>query len=323
MATSSAGDQHFAAHPSTKIGYVSLNVSDISQSLEFYESTLGFKVMGRQSAAGDRALLSPTGSNSTYLVELRKAARKEEMHRRRSAGLYHFAILLPERRFLADALVLLLQGEKRGRVRFDGMADHGVSESVYIRDPDSNGIEIYRDRPRPEWPPLQQQNGLVASADGSRQQIRMVTERLDMQSLLAQATDEGWKGMPAGITIGHVHLHVRDLGRALQFYSGALGLGLTFALPGAYFFAAGDYHHHVATNTWLGSDDNVAAAAQPGAKATELIGLNHFAIKIPDEKEVKKIAENVSRHGIIPVSQEHGAIMVRDPDGITVKLYCR
>lgn len=298
-----AGRHFFAAHPSTKIGYVSLNVSDMPQSLEFYQSILGFKAMGRQSSAGDRALLSSADGNPAHLVELRKAAKEKETAtaaERKRAGLYHFAVLLPERKFLADALVLL--GEKRGQVRFDGMADHGVSEAVYIRDPDFNGIEIYRDRPRSEWQVL------------PAGQIKMVTERLDTASLLAQATASGWKGMPAGTAIGHVHLHVRDLGSAMQFYSQGLGLGLTFAFPGAYFFAAGNYHHHVAANTWLG--ENVAAASP------EAVGLNHFAIKVPDEKGVERMAENISRHGMMLGSQEErGSATVRDPDGITVKLY--
>jgi catechol 2,3-dioxygenase len=300
MATTAGG--RFVAHPSSKIGYVSLNVSDISQSLEFYESVLGFKVLGRQSSAGDRALLS-VDNNTAHLLELRKAAKKEGAEQQKRAGLYHFAILLPERKFLADALAFL-GGETRGQVRFDGMADHGVSESVYIRDPDFNGIEIYRDRPRSEW---------QVTSSG---QIKMVTERLDTEGLLAQATAAGWKGMPAGTTIGHVHLHVRELGRAMQFYSQILGLGLTFTFPGAYFFAAGGYHHHVATNTWLGQ--NISAAALP---EEAVVGLNHFAIKVPDEKEeLGRAAGNLLRHGVL-VSQEQNSATGRDPDGITVKLY--
>lgn len=293
-----AAGEHFTAHPSTRIGYVSLNVSDIPQSLEFYQSILGFEVVGRPS--GDRALLSSDG-NSKHLVELRKAAKPAGYEKKR-AGLYHFAMLLPERKFLADALVLL--GERRGQVHFDGMADHGVSESVYIRDPDFNGIEIYRDKPRAEWQLL----------SGGR--VKMVTERLDTENLLAQATTAGWKGVPAGTTIGHMHLHVRDLDKAMQFYSQAFGLGLTLALPGAYFFAAGSYHHHVAVNTWLGND--VVAAASP---EEEEVGLNHFAIKVPDEKELQRATNNLSSRGVLLASQERGSVTVRDPDGIAIKLY--
>ncbi|MEO9363887.1 MAG: VOC family protein [Nitrososphaera sp.] len=294
-----AAGEHFTAHPYTRIGYVSLNVSDMPQSLEFYQSMLGFEAVGRPS--GDRALLSSDGGNSEHLIELRKAA-KPAGDKKKRAGLYHFAVLLPERKFLADALAHL--AERRGRVHFDGMADHGVSESVYIRDPDFNGIEIYRDRPRAEWPVL----------PGGH--IQMVTERLETEDLLAQATAAGWKGMPAGTTIGHVHLHVRDLDGAMQFYSQALGLGLTFALPGAYFFAAGNYHHHVAANTWLGKD---LAAASP---EEEVVGLNHFAIKVPDEKELQRATSSLSSQGVLLASQERGsATTLHDSDGIAVKLY--
>lgn len=142
----------FNIYPDTRIGYVSLNVSDIDRSLDFYEKVLGFKKVDRP--YGERALLSMDGHPS-YLVELLQAKEeaaagyKAGMSATRRAGLYHFAILLPERKYLADMLQNL--SERRGEIRFDGLADHLVSESIYIRDPDNIGIEIYCDRPSLRW----------------------------------------------------------------------------------------------------------------------------------------------------------------------------
>jgi catechol 2,3-dioxygenase len=275
-------------HPSMKIGYVSLNVSDIQRSVQFYQSVLGFKTTGRVS--GEKALLSVDGSPS-FLVELQQAEEKDAFKR---AGLYHFAVLLPERKFLAGMLRHL--GEKRDQVHFEGMADHLVSESIYIRDPDMNGIEIYRDRPSSEW-----------NWDGKH--VRMATERLDAEGLLRE--DVQWEGMPAGTTIGHMHLHVRDLGKAMEFYSEILSLDLTSVFPGAYFFAAGRYHHHIATNTWLGND---ALAASP-----EQIGLNHFGIKLPGKEELEKTMGHISQK--VRVKEGQGSVSVSDSDGMAIRIY--
>ena len=280
-------------HPSMRIGYVSLNVPDLQKSLDFYRSILGFKVVGRPSC--ERTLLSAGGSN--YLLELLQLkgndAKPENARAPKRAGLYHFAILLPERKFLADMLENL--NEKRDGVYFEGMADHLVSESLYIRDPDSNGIEIYRDRPRPEW-----------SWSGGH--VRMATERLDMQDLLMERTGQGWKVMPAQTVIGHVHLHVSDLAKALEFYSETLGLNLTGSFPGAHFFAADKYHHHIAANTWLGKD---IAPASP-----DKAGLNHFGIELPDSEFENTVAHLESR-GIAVKDSGH----LQDLDGITIRLF--
>jgi catechol 2,3-dioxygenase len=216
---------NFNIHPATRIGYVSLNVSDIDRSLDFYEKVLGFKKVHRPS--DERALLSVDGHPS-YLVELLRAKKVTEagsntgMSTIKRAGLYHFAILLPERKYLADMLRNL--SERRGEIHFDGLADHLVSESIYIRDPDNIGIEIYYDRPSLQW-----------EWDGSR--VRMATNSLDTEDLLRELTASGWKSMPVKTVIGHVHLHVRNLAKAMMFYREILGLNLTATYPGAYFFA--------------------------------------------------------------------------------------
>lgn len=295
-----------------KIGYVSLNVSDLPRSIEFYESILGFKAASR---SGEKTLLYPAagdgdgdgGSSSPAIVELKQVTAAEATAgsgaAEKRAGLYHFAVLLPERRFLADVLVHL--GESRERMRFEGMADHLVSESIYIRDPDFNGIEIYCDRPRSQW----------QWDSGGR--VQMATERLDTDGLLREASGQGWKGMPAGTTIGHVHLHVSSLEKASCFYSEALGLDLTCEFPGARFFAAGRYHHHVAANTWLGRG---LLPVLPGG-----VGLDHFAIELSSAQALG----NAMKHLLLKSGHvNQGAlsdtsVFLHDADGIAVRLYCR
>ncbi len=168
----------FNIHPATRIGYVSLNISDIDRSLSFYEKVLGFKKVDRPS--NERALLSDVdGHTSSYLVELLQAKEAAGYYKAsmsettRRAGLYHFAILLPERKYLADMLQNL--SERRGEIRFDGLADHPVSESMYIRDPDNIGIEIYCDKPSLQW-----------EWSGSR--VRMVTDLLNTEDLLRESS---------------------------------------------------------------------------------------------------------------------------------------
>ncbi|HEX6281352.1 MAG TPA: VOC family protein [Nitrososphaera sp.] len=301
--------QHdFNIHPATRIGYVSLNVSDIDRSLDFYEKVLGFKKVDRPSS--ERALLSVDGHPS-YLVELLQAKEaaagyKASMSETRRAGLYHFAILLPERKYLADMLQNL--SERRGEIWFDGLADHLVSESIYIRDPDNIGIEFYCDKPSLRW-----------EWDGSR--VRMATDRLDTEDLLRESTASGWKEMPAKTVIGHVHLHVRNLAKAMKFYREILGLNFTATYPGAYFFAAGKYHHHIATNIWLGTSIQLASS--------EHVGLNHFGIELPNKEQYEKMAEQLRQYKIETPPQygqskgSSKSVFLRDRDSITIRLYTR
>ena len=297
----------FNIHPATIIGYVSLNVSNIDRSLDFYERVLGFKKVGRPS--NERVLLSVDGHPSN-LVELLQADEvgadsKVRMSETRRAGLYHFAILLPERKYLADMLQNL--SERRDEIRFDGLADHLVSESIYIRDSDNIGIEIYRDRPSLQW-----------EWDGS--QVRMATDRLDTEELLGESTASGWKAMPAKTVIGHIHLHVRNLAKARKFYHEILGLNFTATYPGAYFFAAGKYHHHIATNIWLGT------SIQPAS--SEHVGLNHFGIELPNMEQYDRTAERITQYKIetSQYAQSNGSsksVFLHDMDGITIRLYTR
>jgi catechol 2,3-dioxygenase len=299
----------FEIHPAARIGYVSLNVSDIQRSLEFYQSVLGFRKVRNKSPTTDRVLLSSGETQSSApmleLVQARQTGSNSVIPRR--AGLYHFAILLPERKNLADTLLYL--SDKQDQVHFDGLADHLVSEAIYIRDPDFNGVEIYSDRPRSEW----KWNGKDNDSDYSR--LQMATLPLNTKDLFKESTDAGWTGMPAGTIIGHIHLHVSNLSNAMKFYHEILGLNLTTTYPGAYFFAAGRYHHHIATNTWLGS--NILPASP------QSIGLNYFGIELPNIEEFDKTVKQLQQYNIVEQSSSLSskAILIYDPNGIRIQIY--
>jgi catechol 2,3-dioxygenase len=227
------------------IGQVSLVVRDRDRSLAFYRDVLGFE----QASGG----LAPPGGR--VLIDLHE--RADAVARpRRSAGLFHFAILVPSRAALGQSLRRL--HEKRWGIT--GAADHLVSEAIYLDDPDGLGIEIYRDRPRDSW---QVEDG----------QIAMATDPLDVQSVMDEpGAERPWAGLDAGTVIGHVHLHVPYLDRAEALYCGRIGFTpMLRRYPGALFVAAGGYHHHLGLNTWAG-----AGAPPPPENA---VGLRSFTIE--------------------------------------------
>jgi len=298
----------FKIDPTTRIGYVSLNVSDIQTSLEFYQSILGFRQIQKKSSA-DRVYLSSGQTQSSFpMLELVQTSQTDSnLASSRRAGLYHFAILLPERKNLSD--VLLYLSEKQDKIHFDGLADHLVSESIYIRDPDLIGIEIYSDRPQSGWKWNSKNN------NNNNSQLQMATLPLNTDDLLKESTDKGWTGMPTNTVIGHVHLHVSNLSNAMKFYRDILGLNLTTTYPGAYFFAAGKYHHHIATNTWLGA--NILSASP------ESIGLNHFSIGLPNKEEFDMTLKQLQQQNIVESNSEISskAIFIQDPNGIRIQVY--
>ena len=214
----------------THIGSVRLQVADLDRSLEYYQQVLGLRVLSR---GPQEAALGADGA-SRPLIVLAEQRGVQPVPRGGLLGLYHFAVLLPDRaalgRFIAHLSALGVHA---------GSADHAVSEAIYLTDPDGLGIEVYADRPRAAW------------RSDSTGQLFMTTAPLDVRSLVAASGGEPWTGMPAGTTIGHVHLHVGDLGAAEAFYHQALGFDkVVWTFPGALFLSAGGYHHHLGTNVW-------------------------------------------------------------------------
>ena len=143
----------------------------------------------------------------------------------------------------------------------------------------------------------------------------MTTLPLNTKDLLKESTDTGWTGIPTSTSIGHIHLHVSNLSNGMKFYHEILGLNLTTTYPGAYFFAAGRYHHHIATNTWLGS--NILPASP------QSIGLNYFGIELPDIEEFDKMVNQLQQYNIVEQgsSLSSKTILTHDPNGIRIQVY--
>jgi catechol 2,3-dioxygenase len=242
------------------LGPVHLTVADLDRSVAFYESALGLRVHRREDPV---AALGAGGDDLVVLHEERDA-RPAGRH----AGLYHYALLFPSREELARAVQRLVATG----TAISGASDHGVSEAIYLPDPDGNGIELYADRPRAAWPP---------PAAGER--VGMFTRALDLRGLLELAGDaEPARHAGDGLRVGHMHLHVGDLGAARAFYVDTLGFEVMASMPSALFLAVGGYHHHLGANTWRGEG---VGPAPPGT-----VGLREWTIVLPpgaDERVVE------------------------------------
>jgi catechol 2,3-dioxygenase len=278
----------------TSPGAVSLTVSDLARSRAFYETALGLGV--RESDDGGLAFSVPGGADLVRLYGDPSAPALD----RRATGLYHQAILFPTRLDLAHALARLAEA----RWPLDGVADHLVSEAMYLSDPDGNGIELYRDRPRADW-----------RYDGG--QLQMATLPLDLRNLAAEldAADGPQAAAPAGTVIGHVHLQVASIPDAEAFYHGVLGFDVTTrGYPGALFVSAGGYHHHLGLNTWHSAGSGPAAGS---------VGLRSYEVVVPDAAELEHVLGRVRDAGLDVDRRGADSAAVRDPSGNLVVLLCR
>jgi catechol 2,3-dioxygenase len=269
-------------HPATDVGLVALTVSDLARSLVFYTDVMGFALLHKD--VGQAVL----GAGNTPLLALCEVPGAP--HAPRSAtGLYHFAILVPSRadlgRWLRHWLELGLP--------MPGQGDHLVSEALYLSDPEGNGIEVYRDRPRAEW----------TWANG---QVQMAVDPVDIAGLLAEAEAEGkpWEGMPVGTKIGHMHLQIGDVEPARAFYADLLGFDVVAQMPSALFVSAGGYHHHIGMNTWHSRGQGPA----PEGSA----GLRYFTLRQPDADAIATVVARLDAAGI-PHHEESGGVAFDDP----------
>jgi len=273
----------------THLGRVILQVSRLDTSLGFYQTVLGFRVAARVASS---ALLAAQGDGPP-LIELRERAGARPVPRRGCFGLYHVAILLPDRASLGR-FVSHLEG-LRARA---GAADHLVSEAFYLQDPDNLGLEVYADRPRSSWRRI-------------GRELMMATDPIDVAGLLGTAGSARWSGMPAGTTVGHVHLHVGDLAQAAAFYGEGLGFDRTvWHYPGALFFGADGYHHHLGTNTWAGE---AREAAEDEA------GLLEWEVLLPTPHDAFAALDSLAAAGATVERGPDGG-GTRDPWGTRVRL---
>jgi len=281
-----------ALDPATRVGLLSLTVADLGRSVAFYTEAIGLSILERTERA---ATLGVAGTPLLLLTE-HPGARPWPHDQYGYTGLYHFAILLPTRvdlgRWLRHWLELGLP--------LPGQGDHLVSEALYLSDPDGNGIEMYRDRPRDEW---QWVGG----------QVRMAADPVDVRGMLAEAerSDRPWNGLPEGTRLGHIHLQVGDIRQAAAFYHEVLGFDIVAQMPTALFVSAGGYHHHIGLNTWH------SRGAGPAPLGTA--GLRFFTVDLPSEDARRAVVARVTAAGFV-ATETPSAVVVQDPWHNTILL---
>ena len=272
------------------IGKVHYNVSNLERAAYFFEEGLGMKVLEKS----EQSVTLGTIADQPLLVLHRV---NNPTPRKKTTGLYHVAIRLPNREDLARLIYHLVNNQ----VELDGVADHGVSEALYLTGPEDMGIELTCDRDYDQWPI--DENG----------QLDMITEELDLDNLILtiQGKNKKWTGLPAGTTIGHIHLRVAELENTAEFYT-TLGFKITQAYgEQALFFSSGDYHHHIGANTWQ--------SAGADSLAADTAGLNYYEVVLPDQKSIENLAKILDEAEKALEKTEDGVSLV-DPNGIHLKL---
>lgn len=276
----------------TALGSVKLKVRNLSHLVSFYTDVIGLQVLNRDSGTAEL-----TADGVRPLLVLEELPNAITLPERSTTGLYHFAILVPTRKQLGLSLRRLAEYNVR-----IGQADHLVSEALYLSDPEGNGIEIYRDRPRDTW----------EWTDGN---VRMASDPLDIPGILREAENAAWQGLPPETTMGHIHLHIGDLDQARAFYCDVLGFGMAAdmsRLMRALFISAGGYHHHIGLNVWAG-----VGAPRPPANAT---GLDEYEVVLPSAAELDELVARVRDADIAVEELNGGAWRVSDPFGNRIRL---
>ncbi|MFC7098466.1 VOC family protein [Halobaculum marinum] len=276
------------ASPAARIGAVTLAVSDLDRVLAFYRDVVGLRVRERDD---DRAVLGTPVTDLLVLVHDPDAPPRPSD----AAGLFHTAFLFPSRAALGDALARA----REAGARITGASDHRVSEALYLRDPEGNGVELYRDRPREAWPETDDR-------------VEMDTLPLDVESLLTDRAgefDAAGDPAPDDTTVGHVHLEVTDLEAAEAFYVDALGFDVRQRWEAeALFVAAGGYHHHIGLNTW-----NRRSSPASGR------GLREFEVVVSDETALDAVRSDLADAGVA-FRADGDALVASAPDGVAVRV---
>jgi catechol 2,3-dioxygenase len=272
---------HTSIHPDTHIGLVTLRVAHLDRALAFYEGVLGFQTLERTVS---RAVLGTQDNTALLALDELTGAPPQPAW---STGLYHVAILLPTRPDLGRALLKLIEANWQ-----IGQGDHLVSEALYISDPDGNGLEIYRDRPRDSWT---WQGNIV----------KMTTDPVDIAGLMELGQRESWDILPAGTRVGHIHLQVSAIPEAERFYHSILGFDITARMPGALFVSAGGYHHHIGLNTWQ--------SRGAGAAPEDTAGLKTFVIALPSQSALNAVLARLQEHNYAFQQIDSDTVLVDDP----------
>jgi catechol 2,3-dioxygenase len=276
------------------IGRVRLRVADLGRALELYRDRLGLEVAHDQGATVTLAPRPASDGRELIVLEERPGISPRPT-RPRTTGLYHVALLVPSRRDLGRALIGLSQVGYPLR----GMSDHAVSESLYLDDPDGNGLEIYADRPRALWPV---QNGVV----------QMTVDPMDVDGVLEAGGESParWSGLPAETVVGHVHLTVSRMDRAVAFYRDVSGFDVMMRIPSLTAVSAGGYHHHLNLNTWAGE------GAPPDSD--RVAGLLGWELRVPGEQDRRALIDRLAAAGALTGSST--GVTATDPDRIPIEL---
>lgn len=287
----------FKIHSDTQIAHVELQVRDLDNMLRFYGQLMGFQVVEQ---ANGRARLAAQPDSPALLTLVHNPQAELQPSSSFGVGLYHTAFRFAGRGPLATALLRVVAAGWP----LQGASDHQVSEAIYFADPEGNGIEIYRDRPRANWPRLQDS-------------IQMGNLPLDLNKLLEEADREAAEAgaIDPGTDIGHIHLQVSDTGLAQSFYGDVLGLDVMMAMPSALFMAAGGYHHHLGANIW---HSRGAPARQAGRT-----GLLSYAYRVPDAAGWQALQQQLAASGreLLSIEREGApGLSLPDQDGIQVEL---
>lgn len=282
----------FKISPKLQLGPIWLKAKDLDLMLSFYEHDWGLTVLRR-----DGAIVELGAAKSREPILVLRDSPNAEKPPQDAAGLYHYALLVPDRRSLAAAYISL----GNAGVIFDGFADHLVSEALYLTDPEGNGIEIYTDRERERW---------RFDEDGH---VDMATQPLDLDSLLKELPGpqrDNAKAIAGETRVGHVHLKVTDLQRSIAFYRTVLRLDLMRYYGSAAFLSAGGYHHHIGMNTWE------SLGGKPVSKSWA--GLEQFTMNVPQEN-LKELSSVLAESPYV-ANQGAGQLFISDPDGIELVL---
>jgi catechol 2,3-dioxygenase len=278
----------FASRTPLHIGAMALNVSDLDRVAGYYRDLLGLSELARSAGAVQ------LGVGDAMLIQLdhRPDAKPDDP---REAGLYHTAFLMPTRADLGR-WVKHIAG---AHVPVTGASDHGVSEAIYLDDPEGNGVEVYADRPPESW-------------NWRDELVDMPTERLDVQDLVRAAHGRpDYSEAPAGLRVGHVHLRVGDLAAAERFYLSGIGLELTRRRGGAMFMSSARYHHHVAANVW----HSQGAGRRDDSRA----GLAWFSIEANEDATLDMVAARLRAAGA-PLTAAQTGFATTDPWGTRIRL---
>ncbi|MEM7126482.1 MAG: VOC family protein [Chloroflexota bacterium] len=265
----------------TAVGKVTLGVANLEMMTDFYTELIGLTVQDQGASVVE------LGVDDIPLLRLE--ARPNGRQYPNATGLYHFALLLPSREELGQWLTHL----SANNYSLTGASDHLVSEALYLNDPEGNGTEVYRDRPRSEW---HYESG----------QIQMATIRLNLQALLADAKPAPFTQLPSGTIMGHIHLQVNDVTKNAQFYADLVGFESMLLWPEAAFLAAGGYHHHLGMNIW---HSRGASSASEGS-----LGLLRYEIRLPDAQQTDSLVARLDAMDVPIIHTDEGP-SIMDPSG--------